>query len=165
MTFPAVALPSAVTAAVTNANGMMGQMGGRHGGRGFGGRGFDGRHGGPLMFIVPLLLFATAAFGIGMLLRRRKQAATAGAAGAGVVGSSTTGPTTSGEDMAGAILRERFARGDINEVEYLHRKAVLEGRANVPANAPITTSAATTSTPASSDDPTVVADGSIDPTA
>ncbi len=153
-----MSLPSAVTLAASNATGVVGQMGRRHGydGRGFD-DGFDGRRGGPLMLVILLLLVAAAAFGVAVLLRRRKGLAPFVApvvAGAGL--SPSSGPGASGVDIAAAILRERFARGDINEVEYLHRKAVLEGRANVPANAPMTNPSA---------DTTATADGPPEQTA
>ncbi len=129
--------PSAVTLAASNATGVMGEMGRRHGydGRGFHDE-FGGRRGGPLMFVIMLLLLAAVAFGVAALLRRRKGGP---AVVAPIVSGAGSGPSSApGVDMAAAILRERFARGDINEVEYLHRKAVLEGRADVPANAPMT---------------------------
>lgn len=46
-------------------------------------------------------------------------------------GASTGGGTTgvgAGSSPADRLLDERYARGEIDEQEYLHRRAVLRGR-------------------------------------
>lgn len=42
-------------------------------------------------------------------------------------GSARAGPPRIPEDQARRILDERFARGEISEEEYLHRREVLRG--------------------------------------
>jgi len=36
-------------------------------------------------------------------------------------------PAPGGQDRAGAVLRERYARGEIDEVAFRHMRTVLEG--------------------------------------
>lgn len=65
--------------------------------------------------IVLLLSVAVLVWGL-MLLRR-----------AGVRGSARRVPG-GGDDMAGAVLAERLARGEIDQAEYQQRRRVLDER-------------------------------------
>jgi putative membrane protein len=51
-----------------------------------------------------------------------------GTAGGGTTSGSGFRPTDAGTDQALAILRERFARGEITEAEYEHARQVLATR-------------------------------------
>ena len=77
-------------------------------------RGDGGFEQGP-RFLFPLLLIALMVFVVSRLRRRRVQYM----AGYGVVSPMTT-------------LGDRFARGEIDQVEFDHRKAVLKGDKEVP---------------------------------
>ncbi len=77
-------------------------------------RGDGGFEQGP-RFLFPLLLIALLAFVITRLRRRRGQYI----AGYGVVSPMTT-------------LGDRFARGEIDQIEFDHRKAVLKGDKEIP---------------------------------
>ena len=98
----------------------------------------DHRGGGDGHFFFPLFFFLLLGVGLFFLLRRRRN-----------------GPIGQGAS-ARQVLDERFARGDIDRAEYEHRKAVLDGKDDVPP-APPRTSTAVADPP--SDPPADPADG------
>ena len=97
-----------------------------------------GRDGGGF-FIFPFLMFILLTLLIVGFIRRRK-----GWGGPGhpmSPGGGGRGPD------AKAVLDERFAKGQIDHAEYVHRKAVLDGDAHIPpAPASSTGSSAATAT-------------------
>jgi putative membrane protein len=106
-------------------------MDGEYGPMGPGGRsGFDGE--GPwagmhdgwgwagwLLMVLFLLLLVALIVGVVIALVR--------SSGGGQSGAGGTGPPTGGSASALALLDERYAQGEIEEIEYLHRRAVLRG--------------------------------------
>ncbi|MEM9204681.1 MAG: SHOCT domain-containing protein [Actinomycetota bacterium] len=76
------------------------------------------------------LLLLLAAIGGGVYLWRRRR------------GDNTAAPTpppappTPPVSSARALLDERFARGEIDQAEYQHRRAVLAGETTAPVTAP-----------------------------
>lgn len=101
---------------------------GRGNGRGWGGADgpWSGMHdgmgwGGWLLMLLLLLLLAGLVVGVVLVLLR-----SAGTGGP----SPVRPPEADGPGLAsgaGALLDERYARGEIEEDEYLHRRAVLRG--------------------------------------
>lgn len=102
---------------------------GRGGGRGLVGRDevWNGMHdgigwGGWLFMLVFLLLLVALVVGIVLVLLRStgglRSSTGAGASGGGSMASST----------AQQVLDERYARGEIEEEEYLRRRSVLRGQ-------------------------------------
>lgn len=97
----------------------------------------DGFHrsqeGGP-RFLFPLLLIMIIG-GFVLLARRRRRAwfeANGGAAG--VHGPGQGGPVPPApSSSAMTLLQERFARGEIGEAEFRHRRSVLQGDPAPPA--------------------------------
>jgi len=88
------------------------------------GRGWDdmwGMHGGGgwwvVLVMVGLVLIVVAAVAA--------LAVSLGRSGSAAPGGPATG---TGSSAAGHLLDERYARGEIDEQEYLHRRAVLGGR-------------------------------------
>lgn len=73
-----------------------------------------GANGGPRIFF-PLLMLLLAGLLLGKVMRRRKY-----------------GMSHSGGGSAMRTLQDRFARGEIDQAEYDHRKAVLDGADAVP---------------------------------
>jgi putative membrane protein len=92
-----------------------------------GGWGMWGMHGGGgwwgLLVMAGLLVLVIA----GAVLLAVLLARSAGGAptGSGPTGAGQVGP---GSSPADRLLDERYARGEIDEEEYLHRRAVLRGR-------------------------------------
>jgi putative membrane protein len=106
-------------------------MDGEYGPMGPGGRrGWDG--GGPwsgmhdgwgwagwLLMVLFLLLLVALIVGVVIALARSSNGGRTGAGG--------NGSPTGGSASALALLDERYAQGEIDEIEYLHRRAVLRG--------------------------------------
>lgn len=76
---------------------------------------------GPLLPFLVLLLIGGLAF---WLIRRRN-----GSPGGSPGGSPSGSP---GGTSALSVLQDRFARGEIDQAEFEHRKAVLTGADTVP---------------------------------
>lgn len=74
-------------------------------------------------FFFLLLLLAAIGGGIYMFRRRRN-------GGAATV--APTPPPAPPVSDARSLLDERFAKGEIDQAEYEHRRAVLEGRSTTP---------------------------------
>jgi putative membrane protein len=72
--------------------------------------------GGWLLMTLFLLLLIALIVAVVVALMRSSAAA-----------SSPAAPPTGGSPSAQQMLDERYARGEIDEVEYLHRRAVLRG--------------------------------------
>ena len=99
-----------------------------YGPMGRGGRGWDGDDswshmhdgwgwGGWLLMILFFLLLAALIVGVVIALVRSS------GGGASRAASSAAGAAPSAQQL----LDERYARGEIDEMEYLHRRAVLRG--------------------------------------
>lgn len=91
-----------------------------------------GAGGGPRI-LFPLLFLLLAGFIIAKVVRRRKY-----------------GMHQAGHGSAMRTLQDRFARGEIDQLEYDHRKAVLDGADEVPP-APARASAAPPAPPVEPD--------------
>lgn len=92
--------------------------------------GARGAGGGPKFFFLFLLLLLAALL-LGKAIRRRKYGETHGGYAMRHGGGS-----------AMLTLQDRFARGEIDRVEYDHRKAVLDGADTVPPAPPAAATAA-----------------------
>lgn len=97
---------------------------GRGDGPGWGDGGWGFMHGGMSwvgwLFMVLFLLFLVALV-IGVVLLLVRSTSAGGGPGSGA-GASTGGPSS-----AERTLDERYARGDIEEEEYLRRRSILRG--------------------------------------
>ena len=101
---------------------------GRGNGRGWGGTdgAWWGMHdgmgwGGWLLMLLLVLLLAGLVVGVVLVLLRATGAG-------GSLSAQTPDPVLGGlTSGAGSLLDERYARGEIDEDEYLHRRAVLRG--------------------------------------
>ena len=80
-----------------------------------------GDHEGGFFFLLLLL----AAIGGGIYLFRRRR-------NGGAAAVAPTPPPAAPVSDARALLDERFAKGEIDQAEYEHRRAVLEGRSTTP---------------------------------
>ncbi|MEM9468415.1 MAG: SHOCT domain-containing protein [Actinomycetota bacterium] len=74
-------------------------------------------------FFFLLLLLAAIGGGIYLFRRRRN---------GGAAAVAPTPPPAPPVSDARALLDERFAKGEIDQAEYEHRRAVLEGRSTTP---------------------------------
>ena len=97
--------------------------------------GSRGANGGPRFFFLFLLLLVGGLV-VAKAIRRRKY-----------------GDARGGHGSATQTLQDRFARGEIGQAEYDHRKAVLDGPDVIPP-APEPAPAAATSAPAAAEAPT-----------
>jgi len=81
-------------------------------------------HRGDEEFFFPFFLFLILGIAAFVFFRRRRG-----------------GPSHWGRQNAKAVLDERFANGDIDRAEYEHRKAVLDGKDDIPPAPPRTATA------------------------
>lgn len=90
---------------------------------------WQGGGGGPACLIVGLLVIGGLIAGALWWGKRRSKGGPSGPAGTGTDAGSGAGPEGARRPSPEDILAERFARGDIDDDEYMQRKSVLdEGR-------------------------------------
>ncbi|HLN78521.1 MAG TPA: SHOCT domain-containing protein [Nocardioidaceae bacterium] len=80
--------------------------------------------GGWLLMVIVVLLFAALVVAIVLALLR----STGGLRGSGSAGGAGAASTPREAGSAQQVLDERYARGEIEEEEYLRRRSVLRGQ-------------------------------------
>ncbi len=83
--------------------------------------------GGWLLMVIFLLLFAALVVAV-VLALLRSTGGLRGSTGTGASGAAVPGAAPMGSSTAQQVLDERYARGEIEEEEYLRRRSVLRGQ-------------------------------------